>query len=156
VINAYHNGTYIKDKNRLDWGLKAQHEEVSNSINEWNFIDSAKFSIPHNQDSIGYTDPSNIPYQYLNLNNTINANNNISSNRLSGHVQHRIRFYKNKNIHLIDSIDSKQIDTTFSDDQYFTLTGGIRGNYWTYNNEFILSPRINFKWKPASISYRRW
>ena len=149
VINGYHNGTYVKNKNRLDWGLKAQHEEVSNSINEWNFIDSAKFSIPHNQDSIGYTDPTNIPYQYLNLNNTINANNTISSNRLSGHLQHRIRFYKNKNIQLVDSINSKQIDTTFTDDQYFTLTGGIRGNYWTYNNEFILSPRVNFKWKPA-------
>ncbi|MBM76873.1 MAG: hypothetical protein CL846_00170 [Crocinitomicaceae bacterium] len=150
VINAYHNGTFTKERNRTDWGIKAQHEEVSNIINEWYFIDSAKFSIPHYQDSIGYTNPSNIPYQYLVLNKTINANNSISSNRLSGHLQHRIRFYKPKTIRIKDSINSNAtIDTSFTDDQFFTITGGIRGNYWTYNNEFILSPRVNLKWKPA-------
>lgn len=28
------------------------------------------------------------------------------------------------------------------------LTAGIRGSYWTYNEEFLLSPRVQFVWEP--------
>ena len=39
----------------MEWGAKFQHEIVADQINEWNYVDSARFSIPHSQDSVGYT-----------------------------------------------------------------------------------------------------
>ena len=96
VINAYHKGRLIKYNQTFDWGAKVQHEIISDQINEWNFIDSARFSLSHPQDSIGYTDPSTIPYQYLTLSNNIKASNAIESNRVSGYFQDRVKFSKQK------------------------------------------------------------
>ena len=33
------------------------------------------------------------------------------------------------------------------------FTFGIRGNHWTYNQQTVFSPRINFKWKPAIYKF---
>ena len=30
----------------------------------------------------------------------------------------------------------------------WTLTGGLRANYWDYNNEIVVSPRATIAWKP--------
>lgn len=34
------------------------------------------------------------------------------------------------------------------DSSVLTLTGGIRGNYWTFNNQFLVSPRVTLSFKP--------
>ena len=34
----------------------------------------------------------------------------------------------------------------------FTLTGGIRGSYWSFNKEFIFSPRVSLGFIPKNIS----
>ena len=157
VINAYHKGRLTKYNQTIDWGAKVQHEIISDQINEWNYIDSARFSIIHPQDSIGYTDPNTIPYQYLNLSNNIKASNAITSNRISGHFQDRVKFSKQKEIRITDSIlaDSTKIDTLFIGYRYFSFTAGARANYWSYNNQAVVSPRISFQLKPAWYSYKK-
>ena len=153
VINAYHKGSHFKNNRKFEWGTKFQHEIVNDIISEWNHMDSSRFNIPHPQDSIGYTDPANIPYQYLTLNNVIKKSNFIESNRITAFFQNQHRFSKTKNITLKDSIykDDKlvAIDTNFAGFRFFSITAGARGNYWDYNNQFIFSPRISFKLKPA-------
>ena len=156
VINAYHKGKLIKYNQTIDWGAKVQHEIISDQINEWNYIDSARFSISHPQDSVGYTDPNTIPYQYLNLSNSIKASNAIRSNRVSGYFQDRFKFSKQKEIRITDSslIDSTKIDTLFLGYRFFSFTAGARANYWSYNNQAVVSPRISFQLKPAWYSYK--
>ena len=151
VYNLYHRGYFNKNNNKTSWGVKAQQESVTNNVKEWKFIDSARYNSPRPLDSINYTDPSNIAYEYLNLNTLIFANNEISSSRISGFLQHKIRFSKEKEINISDSsiLINNKLDSSFIASDYFTTTIGIRGNYWSYNQQTVVSPRLNIKWRPA-------
>tara|TARA_B100001287_G_scaffold226189_1_gene195891 strand:- start:18100 stop:20751 length:2652 start_codon:yes stop_codon:yes gene_type:complete len=150
VYNLYHRGYYNKNNQKTSWGVKAQKEFVNNSVKEWKFIDSARYNSPRPLDSINYTDPTNIPYEFLNLNNLIFANNEIASSRITGFLQHKFRFSKDKKIQFSDSSFLNGLnDTSFVASDYFTTTVGVRGNYWTFNQQTVISPRINLKWKPA-------
>ena len=155
VYNIYHKGDFQQNNSRTNWGVKFQRDFVTNNINEWNYIDSSRFNTPKPSDSIGYTNPANIPYQYLELSKAVHADTEMNSSRITGFLQHRIRFNKQRKIELLnhDSIQKKHIDTSFYDDDYFTLTFGIRGNHWTYNQQTVFSPRVNFKWKPAIYKF---
>lgn len=78
------------------------------------------------QDSAGY----NLPYNpgSLNLSKVLKSTASIDATRLSGYIQ--------DNILLGDTTD-------------FTLQAGIRFNYNTLNQEFILTPRVGGAWKPS-------
>jgi len=78
------------------------------------------------QDSAGY----NLPYNpdVLNLSTVIKSKADLDINKLSGYVQ--------DNIALNDSIG-------------LTLQVGLRFNYNSLNNQFLLSPRAQFSWNPA-------
>jgi len=80
------------------------------------------------QDSAGYT----LPYQpnMLQLSKVIKSNANLAINKFSGYLQ--------DNILLGDSSNS------------VTLTGGVRFNYNSLNQEFLIAPRISASWKPRS------
>ncbi|RPG79006.1 MAG: TonB-dependent receptor [Crocinitomicaceae bacterium TMED135] len=154
VINFYHKGDFINKKQKTSWGLKLQGEKVTNDIKEWNYLDSARFNTPKPIDSVGYQDPSSIPYQQLVLSNLIKANNKIASSRLTGFVQHRFKFNRSKEINLQYNTDSNfNLDTTFTSQDYFMATIGARANYWTFNNQTVFSPRINIKWRPAFYKF---
>ena len=96
VFNVYHKGNFQQNNAKTDWGFKIQQDQVTNRINEWNYIDSSRYNTPKPQDSIGYTNSINIPYQYLELSKSIHANTAMNSSRISGYVQHRFRFQKEK------------------------------------------------------------
>ena len=154
VINFYHKGDFINKNQKTSWGLKLQGEKVTNDIKEWNYLDSARFNTPKPIDSVGYQDPSSIPYQQLVLSNLIKANNKIESSRITGFIQHRFKFNRSKEINLQYNTDSNfNLDTTFTSQDYFTATIGARANYWTFNNQTVFSPRINIKWRPAFYKY---
>ena len=154
VINFYHKGDFINKKQKTSWGLKLQGEKVTNDIKEWNYLDSARFNTPKPIDSVGYQDPSSIPYQQLVLSNLIKANNKIATSRVTGFIQHRFKFNRSKEINLQYNTDSNfNLDTTFISQDYFTATIGARANYWTFNNQTVFSPRINIKWRPAFYKF---
>jgi len=77
------------------------------------------------QDSAGYSLPYN-PDSLI-LNSYINSTAKLDINRFTGFIQ--------DNIALTHSGE-------------FALQAGIRYNYNTLNNQFLLSPRIGFSWKP--------
>ena len=154
VINFYHKGDFINKKQKTSWGLKLQGEKVTNDIKEWNYLDSARFNTPKPIDSVGYQDPSSIPYQQLVLSNLIKANNKMESSRVTGFVQHRFKFNRSKDINFQYTTDSNfNLDTIFTSQDYFTATIGARANYWTFNNQTVFSPRINIKWRPAFYKF---
>jgi hypothetical protein len=59
----------------------------------------------------------------------LNDNYNLNLTRLTGFIQDNI---------------------AFKDSSDFTLQAGIRYNYNTLNNQFLLSPRVGLSWKPKN------
>ena len=78
------------------------------------------------RDSTGYS----IPYKgdEIELYSTTNSNFDMSSTRLSAYIQ-----------------DTYQIPVSKG---ALYVTAGIRSQYWSYNNEFLLSPRATLRYYP--------
>ena len=121
VINFSHNGTLARDEIEVDWGLRVQKEEINDKISEWSLIDSAGYTLPHPQDSVGF--PSN-PNQQITLFDVIKTDIQLSSWRNSGFIQ----FSKDYN--------------------NLTLNAGTRSSFWSFNNELLLSPRASIAFAP--------
>ncbi len=126
VYNIEHRGLYHKDDYMIEWGFRYQHEDIDDHLNEWEMIDSAGYSLPRPQDSVGFTNPDVQSIQPLVLNEVIKTDISIQSNRYTGFVQGSWTFPESDII----------------------LTAGLRGNYWDFNKQFLLSPRANISWKP--------
>ncbi len=79
VLNVAHKGYITNDKNYLQWGLKLQHEIISNNLNEWQMIDSAGYSLPYS-DSV------------VSLYSTIITDTVLRLNRITSYFQNTYRF----------------------------------------------------------------
>ncbi|MBT3208704.1 MAG: TonB-dependent receptor plug domain-containing protein [Bacteroidetes bacterium] len=77
-------------------------------------------------DSAGYS----LPYSdsAVNLQQSLHVSNTINSNRFTFFLQETY------------SVETEKSNIFF--------TGGIRGNYWDFNKEFLFSPRFSFAIKP--------
>ena len=121
VTNFSHKGNYNNDNLKFDWGFRAQKEEIEDKISEWNLIDSAFFNYPHPDDNIG---GDSDPNQQIVMSELLKTQINLSSYRNSGYMQ-----------------VSKDINN-------LTINAGTRGSYWTYNEEYLLSPRASLAFAP--------
>ena len=81
VVNAAWRGGYEKQINNsrsntlfYEWGLKWQHEEITDQLNEWERLDSAGYSLNYDDESV----------QLLNV---IKSDINLSSDRFLGYAQ---------------------------------------------------------------------
>lgn len=83
VTNFAHKGgleIQLEDKNNatrnhfLQWGAKAQREDILDKLNEWERLDSALYSLPYNSDS-------------LLLSSVLKSQNHLVSMRYSAYVQ---------------------------------------------------------------------
>lgn len=121
IFNAEHRGTTIWKHGTLRWGAKYQHEEINDELLEWQYSDSADFSVPLGSDG-------DIVFpEYT------KSANNLSSNRASAFIQNDWKFLKKNNQY-----------------QLFINTG-VRANYWDYNNQTVVSPRISLTYSPSDI-----
>jgi hypothetical protein len=109
-----HRGTLKTGGHKLQWGLKYQHEQISDKVSEWQMRDSTGYSLPYSSDNL-------VLYRH------VSANNNVVSNRFSGFIQDN----------WITNIGDGEL----------SITGGIRIQYWDYNQQMIISPRISGSWK---------
>ena len=126
VLNVQHRGKWLLDNGNWEWGAKVQREEIRDELSEWQLVDSAGFSLPQTPQIPGQSPQRPIT---LNLFDSFKAKNNLSSSRLTGYIQRNFRW------------------TNESKDQ-FTLTAGVRSNYWDLNGETVISPRANIAWEP--------
>jgi hypothetical protein len=78
------------------------------------------------RDSAGYSMPHR--KEDVRVFSNLYSNNELGSTRISGYVQDVFKFRTPQGL--------------------FTLTGGVRGSYWTYNKEFIFSPRASLGFIP--------
>ncbi|NCC73001.1 MAG: TonB-dependent receptor [Sphingobacteriia bacterium] len=125
VFTAAHKGSYETASNFLTWGLNYQHEQIDDLLNEWNLLDSAGYTLPRPPDQIGVINPPVLP---LELDFVTKSDINLKSNRYTGFVQNSWMFGK--------------------EDNDFTVTAGIRCNYWDYSNQTLMSPRISVSYHP--------
>ena len=121
VTNISHRGSYVNQDLKIIWGNKLQKEEIKDKINEWVLIDSAFYNYPHPNDIIDSIPNEN---QQIILNNVLNTNIDLMSYRNTGYIE-----------------VSKDI-------RNISFNTGTRYNYWTYNEEFLISPRLSFSYTP--------
>lgn len=121
VLQAVLRGNTVIKNNHVSYGLLMQSEKFYDRTREWEWRDSAGYSLP--------TQP--------------------------------------EGVHLIYNLSSRQDLTTtraafFAEDTYyletgaghFTINGGVRLSYWSFNKEFLVSPRVNVTFSPAASN--RW
>jgi hypothetical protein len=147
VTNLAHNGFYDnKDDVLWRWGAKIQYEDIIDRYKEWERIDSAGYSIPHQptfsidslivtdrdtngfaRDGILYT--SETPDTTLELFESFNSKTAINSFRVTAYIER------------------SQIFSTDSAGDFY-LNVGLRSHYWTFNGQNVLSPRASLSYKP--------
>ena len=115
VYNISHKGTLDLGKHFIQWGAGVDHTIISDNLNEWEYQDSAGYSLPYN------------PNQ-LNLSSVLKSHENLTIDKYSGYVQDNIRV----------SQGVREV----------VLQTGVRFNYNSLNNEFLVSPRAQISFKP--------
>ncbi|RYY23672.1 MAG: TonB-dependent receptor, partial [Chitinophagaceae bacterium] len=79
VWNASHKGSLDKGNHYFQWGQSLDRQSIKDKLNEWEFQDSAAYSLPYN------------PGQ-LNLNKVIKSEADLDITRISGYIQDNISF----------------------------------------------------------------
>ena len=134
ITNLQIKGSYKKDNNQIETGIKYQSEDIKDRIREWEVIDSVGFAIRPPHHSI-----NNQPYDpyrgSITTFQSIRATNKVIINRISGFAQ-----FSRK-----DFLNEHQIWYNF----------GVRFQNWSVNSNntikkshFIFSPRAQFAIKP--------
>lgn len=113
--NFAHKGNYDQGQHAWQWGLSFDKTAIADKLNEWEYQDSAGYSLPYQPNM-------------LQLNKVIKSTTDLDINKFSGYIQ--------DNILLGDSSHNT------------TVTAGVRFNYNSLNQEFLISPRVGISWKP--------
>ena len=128
VYNLDHKGLYAYGNKLLKWGLRFQHQDIDDVVDEWQMFDSAGYTLPHPYDIPGVY-PELLPE--VGMDYTHRAHNTLSINNLDGFVQNSWTI-------------------PYHDKGEFVITGGLRANYWGYNNKVYVSPRAGIAYKPEN------
>ena len=126
VYNFDHKGIKVSGDNIYKWGLRYQRQNIDDVVNEWNMVDSSGYNLPHPMDDIGNM-PSVLPDITLDMFHR--SHNLLSINNVDGYVQQSSTF----------SLEKGDV----------VVTGGLRANYWGYNNKVYVSPRAGIAFKPT-------
>ena len=128
VYNFDHKGTKVNGQNVFKWGVRYQRQNVDDVVNEWNVVDSAGYNLPHPSD-----DPGTMPLQIPDIEVDVfhRAHNTLGINNIDGYIQQSLTF-------------------PVRNDGEIVVTGGLRANYWGYNNKAYVSPRAGIAYKPET------
>ena len=128
VYNLDHKGTKVNGQNVFKWGVRFQRQNIDDMVNEWNVVDSAGYNLPHAMDDPGVM-PTQIPNIQLDMFHR--AHNILGINNVDGYVQQSLSF-------------------PVRNEGEIVVTGGLRANYWGYNNKVYVSPRAGIAYKPKT------
>lgn len=124
VVNLSALGEFKKGNHLLKFGISSQGEFIDDEINEWEFRDSAGYSLPFN--------PNQVELIY-----NLTSKTSMKSWRLSAFAQEYYRLHRHHGI--------------------WTFSGGIRASHWSFNKEWLISPRLAISLYPnwaADFTFR--
>lgn len=127
LVKTY--GTQLKAKyypnvnTDYEVGIKYEQESLKDNTNEWQLAEVLGYSVPRLEVALGQLDPSD-----LKLKHHIQGVNDISPYRFSAYAQMSKKFFIN--------------------DHKAFLNAGVRTQYWSFNKETLVSPRVQFAIKP--------
>lgn len=78
VYNISHKGSYELGKHFIQWGAGVDHTIINDHLNEWQYQDSAGYSLPFNPNVIE-------------LNNVLKSNADLTIDKYSGYLQDNFR-----------------------------------------------------------------
>lgn len=119
VFTLNHKGRQIISKGVLQWGVEYKYEAIDDALKEWRYNDSSGYNVRTVSDA---NDKESIL-----LDEYLKADISIRSSRVNAYAQHSLRLNRANAMRLIY---------------------GIRSNYWTLNNENVVSPRVQFSFEP--------
>ena len=77
--NFSHKGNLDQGKHAIQWGIGYDKTTIADKLNEWEFQDSAGYSLPYSPN-------------FLELNKVLKSNATLDVNKFSGHIQDNILF----------------------------------------------------------------
>ncbi len=122
VINVGTKTKHLFEDKSLEWGFRYSKESIYDRLNEWEYVDSAGFSLPH------YSLEPYKPYDAsIEVYQGASAKNTLNSNRFEAYSQFEHKF----------EIDNYALSYNI----------GLRANYWDVNGQVSVSPRgiLNFQ-----------
>lgn len=121
IVTAQVRGMHSLKNGTLRWGADWRYEIIRDRMKEWNILDSVGFFIPYYgpKDTV----PLLAPY-------SLKSHQDLKSHRLMVFLERTFNWMTR---------DSTRI----------TLNVGTRLQYWTYNSEWMPSPRMYFSVKPS-------
>lgn len=138
-INIEHKGTYLKDDDQIDWGIKYTREDIRDRLEEYEVIDSAGFSIrPPITDFVNQQPyiPFDAPLEPF---TNIRGRNDVQIDRISAYGQYSKR----------TELGSNEV----------WINAGVRAQQWTVSGkglesvtQTVVSPRAQVSLKPSGDS----
>ncbi len=120
VLSFQEKSAIIKEKQAFHWGFQYNLEDIFDRLSEWNLLDSSGFMLPYN----GPAD--NNPIELM----------DVRRNTFSLITQRLSAYYQNTFSH------------NLKDSSSITWNLGVRAQYWTGNEQVLISPRGGIAWKP--------
>ncbi|MBT8326424.1 MAG: TonB-dependent receptor plug domain-containing protein, partial [Bacteroidia bacterium] len=119
VYTSSFKGKYFQKKSTLEWGVRYTNETITDKLKEWRYNDSSEYNITTLTDTTGTNQ--------IILDEYLKANIALSSYRIMGFVQNSQILNRKNN---------------------FSATYGIRSNFWSFNQENVISPRFQLSIEP--------
>ena len=88
--NFSHKGSYDRGKHVFLWGLGYDKTQIKDKLNEWEFQDSAGYSLPYNPDM-------------LQLSKVLKSTADLNIDKFSGYVQDNMRFGDSLNAYTVSA-----------------------------------------------------
>lgn len=117
VLQGLFRGTSVIKSNHITYGATVQTERFYDRTREWEWRDSAGYSLP--------TQPDGVHLIY-----NLASRQDITSTRAAFFLEDAIYFNNSAG--------------------FFSINAGVRGSYWSFNKEFLVSPRVNFTFSPEA------
>jgi len=87
VWDVSHKGSLEKGRHFFQWGLTVQQQLVDDKLNEWEYNDSAGYSLPYNSSTLA-------------LSKVTKSKSNLDITRYSGYIQDNIQFKDSADIYM--------------------------------------------------------
>lgn len=130
IISADLKGVYVKERWTLRFGAQYKSERIHDKLKEWNMSDSSSYTLPY------YGPQDNAPILFENV---VDSDIELYSHRFSAYVESNYRWLAK---------DSTRV----------TLNTGVRAQWWSVNQEWLISPRVLMSvvpnWKKADMVFR--